>query len=75
MSGDLSMHKITSINDMMGAMFYSSGFFSKFITSKKKNCDYIVKVHMKKMTDEEKKYALEIPDDTEQSDPVAEPMD
>lgn len=80
MDGDLPVHKIDSINDMMGQMLWSSGFLSKIHVSKKKNCDYIVKVYMKKMTDEEKKDALAPPDDTEQSDteqsdPVTEPMD
>jgi len=81
MDGDLPLHKIDSINDMMGQMLWSSGFLSKIHVSKEnhvlkeKKHDYIVKVFMKKMTDEEKKHALAHPDDTEQSDPVAEPMD
>ena len=75
MDGDLPLHRIDSLNDMMGQMLWSSGFLCKIHVSKEKKHDYIVKVFMKKMTDEEKKHALAHPDDTEQSDPVAEPMD
>ena len=75
MAAHMSRFQVNSVSEMMAAMFFSSGFFSRFEVSKKKNCDYLVKFYMKKMTDEEKKDALEIPDDTEQSDPVAEPMD
>ena len=75
MAAHMTKFQINSVSEMMAAMFFSSGYFSRFEVSKKKNCDYLVKFYMKKMTDEEKKDALEIPDDTEQSDPVAEPMD
>ena len=58
---DMTKVKYAAIHDMMGAMFYSSGFWSNFASTKHKNV-YKVTLWLKAMTTEEKEKALFIPD-------------
>jgi len=58
---DMPRHKYEAMHNLMGALFFSSGFWSKFEITKYKN-DYKVKLWLKVMTPEEKEKALFIPD-------------
>jgi len=58
---DMPRHKYEAMHDLMVALFFSSGFWSKFEMIKHKN-EYKVKLWLKVMTPEEKEKALFIPD-------------
>lgn len=57
---DMPRAKYEAIHDMMGAMFYSSGFWSKFEMTKHYS-NYKITLWLQAMTPEEKEKALFIP--------------